>query len=176
MALSCICANVQVCPIIKHSNSEEVKGKCRRRRSLWRQQMVAGIERSRQMRGTGQSIEEQFPISCDRSAGVAGQARSWERYFRRPTERPFTAEERDRVTILFGGTTTSFLRPDLAALAVSACTSRSSEWHWKTPGLVALVCCCSPKTAASRHSRVSGSLTHSSVLPSAKQQNREPRR
>jgi len=57
------------------------------------------------MRGTEQSIEEQFPISCDRSAGVAGQARSWERYFRRPTERPFTAEERDRVTILFGGLT-----------------------------------------------------------------------
>ena len=24
-------------------------------------------------------------------------------HFRRPTERPFTAEERDRVTILFGG-------------------------------------------------------------------------
>jgi len=57
------------------------------------------------MRGAEQSIEEQFPIIRDKSAGVAGQARSWERHFRRSLEPPFTAEERDRVTILFGGLT-----------------------------------------------------------------------
>jgi anti-sigma regulatory factor (Ser/Thr protein kinase) len=105
VALLCTCSNVQACPTVKHSNSEKMRRKCRGRCRLWRQQTVDGIERPRQMRGTEQSVEEQFPIIRDRSAGVAGRARSWERHFRRPTERPFTAEERDRATILFGGLT-----------------------------------------------------------------------
>ena len=58
------------------------------------------------MRGTEQSTEEQFPIIRDGSpVSRAGAERSWERHFRRPIERPFTAEERGRVTILFGGLT-----------------------------------------------------------------------
>ena len=32
-------------------------------------------------------------------------SRRWSHHFRRPVERPFTAQERDHVTILFGGLT-----------------------------------------------------------------------
>lgn len=40
------------------------------------------------MRGTEQSIEEQFPIIRDRSARVPGQSPSWDRHFRQPGECP----------------------------------------------------------------------------------------
>jgi predicted nucleotide-binding protein (sugar kinase/HSP70/actin superfamily) len=47
---------------------------------------------------------------------VAGAADGPVRHFRRPLERPFTAEERDRVTILFGGLTWKHERLIQAAL------------------------------------------------------------
>ena len=58
------------------------------------------------MQSTDSRLEELSPIIRDRTPGSrAGAGRSWERHFRRPIERPFTAEERGRVTILFGGLT-----------------------------------------------------------------------
>jgi hypothetical protein len=46
-------------------------------------------------------------------------SRQWTRHFRRPTERPFTAPERDQVTILFGGLTWKHER--LIPAAFQAC-------------------------------------------------------
>lgn len=50
-----------------------------------------------------QAIEKQIAAERERLRRQAGLVQI--QHFRRPVERPFTAEERDRVTILFGGLT-----------------------------------------------------------------------
>ena len=58
-------------------------------------------------RGTAVGSEEEIPAAAavpQVSKEVVG-GRSWVGHFRRPAERPFTAEERAHVTILFGGLT-----------------------------------------------------------------------
>ena len=54
---------------------------------------------------TEEEIASQLIAERERLEQAAGLAQPRVRHFRRPEERPFTAEERQRVTILFGGLT-----------------------------------------------------------------------
>ena len=54
---------------------------------------------------TEEEIASQLIAERERLEQAAGLAQAQIRHFRRPEERPFTAEERQRVTILFGGLT-----------------------------------------------------------------------
>src|ERR1039458_10729928 len=54
---------------------------------------------------TEEEIASQLIAERERLEQAAGWAQPRLRHFRRPEERPFTAEERQRVTILFGGLT-----------------------------------------------------------------------
>ncbi len=54
---------------------------------------------------TEEEIASQLLAERERLERAAGLARPQKQHFRRPEERPFTAEERQRVTILFGGLT-----------------------------------------------------------------------
>ncbi len=54
---------------------------------------------------TEEEIASQLIAERERLERAAGLAQPQIQHFRRPEERPFTAEERDRVTILFGGLT-----------------------------------------------------------------------
>src|SRR5579859_6981146 len=44
-------------------------------------------------------------VGVSRQSATDAASRGWSHHFRRPVERPFTAQERDHVTILFGGLT-----------------------------------------------------------------------
>ncbi|MFY9909218.1 MAG: hypothetical protein WCF22_18280 [Candidatus Sulfotelmatobacter sp.] len=54
---------------------------------------------------TEEEIASQLIAERKRLEQAAGMAQVQVQHFRRPEERPFTAEERQRVTILFGGLT-----------------------------------------------------------------------
>jgi len=54
---------------------------------------------------TEEEITAQLTAERERLEQAAGLVQPQIRHFRRPEERPFTAEERERVTILFGGLT-----------------------------------------------------------------------